>query len=113
MAGAAGIAATAAAVAGTAGSGDRMKRIYVGNLDAATTAGDIQSLFQQFGKVSRAGIICDPETGRSRGFAFVLMGNDREGEDAIRNLNQKPLAGRRLDVKEALPPGGNPNPKPR
>ncbi len=81
-----------------------MKRIYVGNLDTAITAGDVQNLFQQYGKVSRAGIICDPATGRSRGFAFVLMGNDREGEEAIRNLNQSSLAGRRLDVKEALPP---------
>lgn len=85
-----------------------MKRIYVGNIGAETTAGELQVLFQQYGKVSRAGIICDPETGRSRGFAFVLMGNDREGDEAIRNLNQKPLAGRRIDVKEALPPERNP-----
>jgi cold-inducible RNA-binding protein len=85
-----------------------MKRIYVGNLDAQITAGDIQVLFEQYGKVNRAGIICDPETGRSRGFAFVLMGNDREGEEAIQNLNQRSLAGRRLDVKEALPPEADP-----
>lgn len=86
-----------------------MKRIYVGNLDAGTSAGEIEVLFQQYGKVSKAGIICDPATGLSRGFAFVLMGNDREGEDAIRNLNQTALAGRRIDVKEALPPGGERN----
>ena len=85
-----------------------MKRIYVGNIGVETTAGEIQVLFQQYGKVSRAGIICDPETGRSRGFAFVLMGNDHEGDEAIRNLNQKALAGRRIDVKEALPPERNP-----
>ena len=85
-----------------------MKRIYVGNLGRDTTAGDVQALFQQYGKVSRAGIICDPATGNSRGFAFVLMGNDREGDEAIRNLNQKPLAGRRMDVKEAVPPERSP-----
>ncbi len=85
-----------------------MKRIYVGNLDAETTAADVQLLFQQYGKVSKAGIITDPVTGRSRGFAFVLMGNDHEADEAIENLNRETVAGRRIDVKEALPPGERP-----
>ena len=86
-----------------------MKRIYVGNLHTGTTAGHLAHLFEQYGKVSKAGIICDTVTGCSRGFAFVLMGNDREGETAIQNLNQKPLDGRVLYVKEALPPENRSN----
>jgi RNA recognition motif-containing protein len=81
-----------------------MKRIYVGNLNAVTTAGHLEHLFQQYGKVNKAGIICDSETGQSRGFAFILMGNDREGDTAIQNLNHTSVDGRALDVKEALPP---------
>jgi RNA recognition motif-containing protein len=81
-----------------------MKRIYVGNLHTETTAGHLELLFQKYGKVSKAGIVCDGETGQSRGFAFVLMGNDHEGETAIQNLNQQQVDGRAMDVKEALPP---------
>lgn len=82
-----------------------MKRIYVGNLNPATTADILESIFGGFGTVKKAGIICDPESGRSKGFGFVLMKNDVEGDDAINNLNRKSVHGSLIDVKEALPPG--------
>lgn len=82
-----------------------MKRIYVGNLNPAVTAGSLESLFAAFGSVRKAGIICDPLSGRSKGFGFVLMKNDHEGDDAINQLNRRPLQGSAIDVKEALPPG--------
>ena len=81
-----------------------MKRIYVGNLNPAITAELLESLFEGFGTVKKAGIICDPMSGRSKGFGFVLMENDREGEDAIHKLNEKSVHGSVLDVKEAVPP---------
>ena len=80
-----------------------MKRIYVGNLNPATTADVLESLFESFGTVKKAGIICDPVSGRSKGFGFVLMENDREGDDAIHKLNEKSVHGSVLDVKEAVP----------
>ena len=80
-----------------------MKRIYVGNLNPATTAELLESLFGSFGTVKKAGIICDPESGRSKGFGFVLMKNDLEGDDAINQLNRKSVDGSQLDVKEAVP----------
>lgn len=82
-----------------------MKRIYVGNLDPGVTASSLESLFGSFGSVQKAGIVCDPESGRSKGFGFVLMKNDSEGDDAISQLNRRPLQGSVIDVKEALPPG--------
>ena len=80
-----------------------MKRIYVGNMNPALTADLLESLFESFGTVKKAGIICDPESGRSEGFGFVLMKNDLEGDNAIHKLNRKTVHGSVLDVKEAVP----------
>ncbi len=87
------------------------KNIYVGNLVWDATADDLLELFQQHGKVTRAQVITDRETGRSRGFGFVEMDNDAEAQKAIEALNNFDHKGRVLTVNEAKPreergPGG-------
>lgn len=82
-----------------------MKRIYVGNLAPGTDEVALQSLFQQYGHVSKAGIICDRQTGQPRGFGFVLMRNDIKAGVAIEVLNGTTLNGQTIRVLEALPPG--------
>lgn len=78
------------------------KRIFVGNLSYQTTESDITNLFEQAGEVESASIITDRDTGRSKGFAFVEMGN--EGADkAISQFNGTELNGRALTVNEARP----------
>jgi RNA recognition motif-containing protein len=79
------------------------KNIYVGNLTWDATADDLLGLFQQYGTVSRAQVITDRETGRSRGFGFVEMENDTEATAAIDALNNQPFRGRPLTVNEARP----------
>ncbi|HZY84038.1 MAG TPA: RNA-binding protein [Gemmataceae bacterium] len=79
------------------------KNIYVGNLTWDATADDLLALFQQHGAVSRAQVITDRETGRSRGFGFVEMDNDAEAQKAIDELNGQPFRGRPLTVNEARP----------
>jgi RNA recognition motif-containing protein len=79
------------------------KNIYVGNLTWDATADDLLALFQEHGAVSRAQVITDRETGRSRGFGFVEMDNDAEAQKAIDELNGKPFRGRPLTVNEARP----------
>jgi RNA recognition motif-containing protein len=79
------------------------KNIYVGNLTWGTTADDLLALFQQHGEVIRAQVITDRETGRSRGFGFVEMGNDTEAQAAIDALNGSNFQGRPLTVNEAKP----------
>ena len=79
------------------------KNIYVGNLTWDATADDLLALFQEHGSVSRAQVITDRETGRSRGFGFVEMDNDAEAQKAIDELNGKPFRGRPLTVNEARP----------
>src|SRR3954451_3891245 len=79
------------------------KNIYVGNLVWSATADDLLALFQEHGKVTRAQVITDRETGRSRGFGFVEMDNDDEAQKAIDDLNGADYNGRPLTVNEAKP----------
>ncbi|MCP3994312.1 MAG: RNA-binding protein [bacterium] len=77
--------------------------IYVGNLPFSTTAADLEEAFGQHGAVDSAAVISDRETGRSRGFGFVEMGNDDEARRAIEELDGTDFGGRDLRVNEARP----------
>ncbi|HMP01421.1 MAG TPA: RNA-binding protein [Gemmatales bacterium] len=79
------------------------KNIFVGNLPWETTADDLLALFQERGKVARAQVIIDRETGRSRGFGFVEMDDDSEALAAIDVMNGFAYKGRNLTVNEARP----------
>jgi len=77
------------------------KNLFVGNLSFDVTADDLLEAFGQHGKVTRAQIVSDRETGRSRGFGFVEMSEG--SEEAIAALNGASLKGRNLNVNEAKP----------
>jgi RNA recognition motif-containing protein len=77
--------------------------IYVGNLAYGTTEEDLQELFGQYGEVTSARVIMDRETGRSRGFGFVEMGDEAQAKKAIEELDQKEFQGRALKVNLARP----------
>ncbi len=79
------------------------KKLYVGNLSYATSDSELQQMFEQFGTVQSAQIIMDRDSGRSKGFGFVEMGNDQEAQAAITGLNGKEVGGRSLTVNEARP----------
>ena len=80
-------------------------KLYVGNLSFNTSNQDLTELFGTVGNVQSANIIEDRETGRSRGFGFVEMSSQSEGEEAIAQLNGKEVDGRALKVNEAKPQG--------
>ncbi|QJW96117.1 RNA recognition motif domain-containing protein [Frigoriglobus tundricola] len=80
--------------------------IYVGNLPWSTTTDDLYGMFQQYGAVTRAQVVTDRETGRSRGFGFVEMPNEAEANAAIAALNNQPMNGRPLTVNVAKPREG-------
>jgi RNA recognition motif-containing protein len=77
--------------------------IYVGNLAYSVTDNDLRDAFAEFGEVSRANVIMDRDTGRSKGFGFVEMPDNAQAEAAINGLNEKPLSGRAIRVNEARP----------
>lgn len=80
-----------------------MKNIFVGNLNFNTSEEQLRELFATYGQVDRVSILNDRDTGRSRGFGFVEMGNEAEAEKAIAALNGANLDGRTLNVNEAKP----------
>ncbi len=80
-----------------------MKNIFVGNLSFGASEGAIRSLFEQYGQVDRVSIVTDRDTGQSRGFGFVEMPNNSEGDQAINDLNGRELEGRAINVNEARP----------
>ena len=77
--------------------------IYVGNLPFSTTNDELESLFSQYGAVSRAQVISDRETGRSRGFGFVEMDDDDAARAAIEATDGTDFGGRDLTVNIARP----------
>lgn len=80
-----------------------MKNIFVGNLSFDATEGAVRTMFEEFGTVGRVNIVTDRDTGKARGFGFVEMANDGEGQNAIASLNGRELDGRALNVNEARP----------
>ena len=80
-----------------------MKNIFVGNLSFGATEQSVRSLFEAYGTVDRVNIVTDRDSGQPRGFGFVEMSNDAEGNAAINALNGRDLDGRTLNVNEARP----------
>lgn len=80
-----------------------MKNIFVGNLSFRTTEDSLRSLFDGHGTIDRVNVVTDRDTGQPRGFAFVEMANDGEGQRAIDSLNGRDLDGRTLTINEAKP----------
>jgi len=85
-------------------------KLYVGNLAYSVRDDSLLQAFSQFGNVTSAKVMMDRETGRSKGFGFVEMGNDAEAQAAINGMNGQPIDGRAVVVNEARPreerPGG-------
>jgi len=80
-----------------------VKNIFVGNLSFNTSEDELRQAFEGFGQVDRVSILTDRDTGRSRGFGFVEMSSDEDGEKAIAAMNGKQIGGRTINVNEARP----------
>ena len=77
--------------------------IFVAKLNFSTRSEGLQEVFERFGEVESANVIMDRETGRSKGFGFVEMPNDSEGQAAIQALDGTELDGSTIVVKKAEP----------
>lgn len=75
--------------------------IFVGNLPFSTSSPELEQMFASYGAVSRAQVITDRDTGRSRGFGFVEMDNDDEAQQAIESLDGSDIGGRQIKVNVA------------
>jgi RNA recognition motif-containing protein len=76
-------------------------KLYVGNIPWSQTDEDVELLFQEHGTVVSAEVVLDGNTGRSRGFAFVVMGTEDECKRAIKALDNQEILGRPIVVNHA------------
>jgi cold-inducible RNA-binding protein len=81
----------------------KVKNIFVGNLSYNVSENAIRSLFEEYGTVDRVSVVTDRDTGQQKGFAFVEMSIDAEGDRAIESLSGREMNGRALTVNEARP----------
>jgi RNA recognition motif-containing protein len=78
-------------------------KLYVGNLSYSIRDEDLQQQFSSFGQVNSVKVMMDRDTGRSKGFGFVEMGNAEEAQSAIAGLHGRNVGGRDLTVNVARP----------
>src|SRR5215471_9383365 len=78
--------------------------IYVGNLNWSLTSDDLYNLFSPYGEVTSAKIVTDKfNNNRSKGFGFVEMSNEEAARQAISNLHDTEVGGRKIIVNESAP----------
>jgi len=78
-------------------------KLYVGNLPYSFRDEDLQQAFAAHGSVTSAKVMMERDTGRSKGFGFVEMGDDAQAQTAINAMNGQQFGGRGLVVNEAKP----------
>lgn len=85
------------------GNFNSANRIHVGNLSWGVDDFALQTFFSEKGKVVDAKVVCDRESGRSKGFGFVTYSCAEEVDLAISSLNGAQFEGRpiRVTVAEA------------
>jgi RNA recognition motif-containing protein len=79
-------------------------RLYVGNLPFKANETDLQAFFSQAGvTVDNVSVMRDKFSGEARGFGFVEITDNAEGEKAVNLCNGRELMGRALVINEARP----------
>lgn len=77
--------------------------IFVGSLPWSIEEADLRESFEAYGTVDSVKVVTDKFTGRSKGFGFVEMPNDDEGQKAIDELNGATVQGRAIVVNKSEP----------
>jgi RNA recognition motif-containing protein len=80
-----------------------MRKMYVGNIPYNASEEDLRELFSPYGEIVSLKIIQDQYTGRSKGFGFVEMAEEKDARKAIEELNGKDFMEKSLKVSEARP----------
>ncbi|GAA5134903.1 RNA recognition motif domain-containing protein [Thalassotalea piscium] len=76
-------------------------KLLVRNLSRSTTEQEIRILFTAHGTVNECTLVLDQVTGKSKGFAFVEMPNEKEAKKALAALHETRVASNRIRVKLA------------
>lgn len=83
--------------------------IYVGNLHYGVNEDELTEIFGKFGTVNSVKVITDKYSGQSKGFGFIEMEDDTEGNQAVSELNGVEISGRNIKVNIAHEKKRDPN----
>ncbi|KWU45115.1 RNA-binding domain-containing protein, partial [Rhodotorula sp. JG-1b] len=76
--------------------------VNVGGLPINLTEGDVITIFSQYGEIVDINMPRDPNTGKPRGFAWLMYADQRSTVLAVDNLNGAQVLGRTLRVDHVL-----------
>lgn len=80
------------------------KKLYVGNLPWSVNNDSLREMFSQFGEVVDAVVITDRQNqGRSKGFGFVTFATEESAKQAVEQMNEQEIEGRKIIVNVARP----------
>jgi len=74
------------------------KKLFVGGLAWETDDDGLSKAFDEYGTIEEAKVICERDTGRSRGFGFVTFGTEESASAAQKAMNGHEMDGRQLKV---------------
>jgi RNA recognition motif-containing protein len=80
-----------------------LKKLYIGNLPYSFNDEDLANVFADYGEVASSTVITDRDSGRSKGFGFVELEDDKMADKAIKELDGTEVEGRNLKISEARP----------
>ena len=75
--------------------------LYAGNLNFNLSEDELRQIFEEYGEVVSVNIITDKYSGRSKGFGFVEMANQEDGERVCEELDGTEVGGRNIKVNQA------------
>lgn len=84
---------------GNAGRDDDRK-LFVGGLSKETAEQDLRNHFGQYGEIESVNVKTDPQTGRSRGFAFIIFQSPESIEKVVA-FDDHTINGKKVDPKKA------------
>ena len=78
------------------------EQVYVGNIPYRVNEYDLKKYFSEFGSITRAKVVKNVTTGRSKGYAFVTFSNHNEALKAL-VADGREMKGRTMVVRIAKP----------
>ena len=90
---------------------EQKNKLYVGNLAYTIDDAGLLELFKGVKGVEivEAKVITDKFSGKSKGFGFVTLADEKMADDVIKEMNGKEIDGRQIVVNVARPVAPRPN----
>merc|ERR1739838_1034547 len=81
------------------------RKMFLGGISWNTTEESLSDYFSSFGQLESVKVITDRETGRSKGFAFIVF-YDQNDLESVLAQGTHTIDGRSVEPRRATPGGG-------